>query len=217
MSLVLANREVLVGRISLERNYDLVLYQRNNSRMVYPAHQLLRVFYDKADNINRRYISLKENDGTHSHNYLYEVVVAGEVNVLRKVKPGAFSTHDGPLDYNYFIYYSNVMTPMGKFKRKIYPLLESRSGSHREILCRSTGLRPDLPKNAIEIIEYYNRMARTTTHCQVLARIHFCAILCVLSESKALSRRSKDFPQSKSHTLQRKRTPASSSWSIQTP
>ncbi len=161
-SLVLADRQVMVGQISLERKHDLVLFQRDNFRMVYPAHHITSVFfYDSADDINRRYISLEENAGMRTHHYLYEVIVAGEMDVLRKIKPSAFSTHDDALDYNYFILYNDVITPLGKFKRKIYPHLQSRSDGRLEEFVSINRLSTDRPVNAIRIIEYYNSIAKT--------------------------------------------------------
>ena len=66
-SVVLSTCEVLVGKISLKGDHDLVLFEQGGTRAVYPAHKIRSLyFYDRGSNINRRYLSLKEDDGVRS-------------------------------------------------------------------------------------------------------------------------------------------------------
>ena len=58
------------------------------------AHKIRSLyFYDRGNNINRRYLSLKEDDGVRSSYHLYEIVITGKVDVLRRKKMSAFSEH----------------------------------------------------------------------------------------------------------------------------
>jgi hypothetical protein len=162
-SLVLSNSEVHIGRISFECDHDLVLFEKNDSRMIFPAHKIKSVyFYDSTTNINRRYVSLKVADGAGSRYYFYEIVLAGEIDVLRRKKSSAFSKHIDPLDYNYFIYYNETLTPLQKFKRKIFPHLQSTSDRRLAEFITARRLNIHLPENAIQIIEYYNSVANNS-------------------------------------------------------
>src|SRR6186713_1997451 len=70
-SLVLSTCEVLVGEILPPAGYDVVLFEKDNSRMVYPAHKIRSLyFYDRDKNINRKFISVKDDDGVRSSHRL---------------------------------------------------------------------------------------------------------------------------------------------------
>src|SRR5688572_11402532 len=90
-SIVLSTGEVRVGTISPEASHDLILFQQGELRMVYPAHAIKAFyFYDKPADINRRYVSLKEQAGVQVRHALYEVVISGDVSVVRRKKMTAF-------------------------------------------------------------------------------------------------------------------------------
>jgi len=160
-SLVLSTCEVLVGEILPQAEHDVVLFEKDNSRMVYPAHKIRSVyFYDRKKNINRKFISVKNDDGVRSSHHLYEVVITGTVDVLRRKKQLAFSGQTEPLDFNYFVRCNNELTPLKKFRRKVYPQLRSRSDARLENFVASKKLRINTPDNAIRIIEYYNTLVK---------------------------------------------------------
>jgi hypothetical protein len=159
-SLVLSTCEVLVGNISIQPEYDLVLFEQENSRTVYPAHKIRSLyFFDGDNNINRRYISRKEDDGVRSSHHLYEVVITGRVDVLRRKKESSFSNQAEPLDFNYFIRCNNEVTPLRKVRRKVYPQLRSDANGQLETFVASNKLRTSQPDNALRIIGYYNSLA----------------------------------------------------------
>ncbi len=160
-SLVLATCEVLVGKISIKDDHDLILFEQEEKRTVYPAHKIRSLyFYDRGSNINRRYLSLKEDYGVRSSHHLYEVVVTGKVDVLRKKKRSAFSEHPSELDFNYFIRYNDDLIALRKFKKKVFPQLRSDPDTRLENFITANKLRADLPTNAIRIIEYYNSIVK---------------------------------------------------------
>lgn len=160
-SLVLTNGEVLVGKISLESEHDLVLFEQRDSRMVYPAHKIKSLyFYDEDHDINRRFISLKEDDEVRSAHQLYEIVISGDVSVMRRKKAGTYAVGSEPYDYNYFISCQEGVMPLKKFKRKIYPTLKAKSGDRLAGFVTKNRLHADLPVNAIRIIEYHNGLVQ---------------------------------------------------------
>ena len=156
-SLVTANDEVLVGNIILEDKYDLVLFQQEGSRMVYPAHQIKSIyFYDNHTNINRRFVSLTNVNEIRKEHLLYEIVVSGEITVLRRKKQSAFSDHSDPLDYNYFTRYKNILSPLAKFNRTILPLLVANTDGRMAQFISENGLRRYDTASSIRIIEFHN-------------------------------------------------------------
>ena len=117
-------------------------------------------FYDDENNINRRYLSLKEDDGVRASYHLYEMVITGKVDVLRRKKASAFEEHSDALDFNYFVRFDNELVTLKKFKRKVYPQLRAEPDDRLENFVSANKLRADLPTNAIRIIEYYNSMVK---------------------------------------------------------
>lgn len=160
-SVVLQNDEVRVGTISLEAAHDLILFQEGASRMVYPAHAINSIyFYDKAANINRRYIARKINHGVQTSYQFYEIVISGDVSVLRRQKNIAFKKNSNANDYNYFTLYKNQLTPLNKFEKEIYPQL--RLSSNEEFEAFHSTYKPATNElvNSIQIIEFYNSIVK---------------------------------------------------------
>ena len=150
-SVVLSTCEVLVGKISLKDDHDLILFEQGETRTVYPAHKIRSLyFYDRGSNINRRYLSLKEDDGVRSSYQLYEIVVTGKVDVLRRKKSAAFSEHPSELDFNYFIRYNDEIIALRKFKKKVFPHLRSQPDTRLENFITANKLRVDLPTMPFE-------------------------------------------------------------------
>jgi hypothetical protein len=161
-SLVLSNCEVLVGEISVTPEYDLVLFSRDETRMVYPAHKIKSVFfYDVQTDINRKYISLKSDDGIRSSYHLYEIVVAGDVDILRRKKSDGLSGQTDVIDFNYFIQYNSQLISLKKFKRKVYPQLKLRVPGQLEKFIALNQLCVNTPASAIRIIKYYNSLGES--------------------------------------------------------
>jgi len=167
-SVVLKTNEVLLGEISVEPQYDLILYRSNGKVEVYPSHRIHSVyFFDEDANINRKFISLKQGDGFFNHHQLYEIVVWGEVNMYRKQKT---LTGNHPLDaegFNYFISNRDKLIPLHKFRSSVYPYLLESAGSQLSVFMDKNNLNPNLPANAIIIIQFYNGLKKDD---QVLAK-----------------------------------------------
>ena len=161
-SLVIHNDEVLVGQIHTEVKHDLVLFQRENTLMVYPAHLIKAFhFYDRKTNVNRRFVSLSDQNTKRREYHLYEVVVPGEITVFRRKKASAFSNHADALDYNYFIYYNNSLLPLVKFASTIFPNMLTGSDKTVKRFISENRLKPYSAAGAIRIIKFYNEKLST--------------------------------------------------------
>lgn len=158
-SIVLTSEEVIVGMMVVDPSLDLVLVQENEKRTVYPAHKIKTLYYyDPSADINRRYVSLREKNTFHTYHQLFEVVVHGEVCVLRKQKTKFPNPSDG-LDYTYYVNYQDELLLLRKFGKKIYPRMKS-SLMQLEGYVSSNRLREYDAANSITIIEFYNRQLR---------------------------------------------------------
>lgn len=159
-SVVLKTNDVLAGKISIEPLYHLILFETDDIRTVYPAHRLQAVyFYDKSSNINRRFVSLGDRDPVRQEYRLYEVVLQGEVTLLRKQKIKARYPSDA-LDFDYFILYEDEIVSLRKFNRRVYPSLQTHVGRNLEEYVVANHLRTTNDVNAIRIIEFYNRLMK---------------------------------------------------------
>lgn len=156
-SVVLASRKVLTGKITMEPGFDLVLLRTADSCLVLPAHKVLSLyFYDADENINRKFVSLKENEDTRAPQHFYEVVLYGKVNVVRRLPfTSVGRAGSDAQDYLYFVQWENELVKLSQFKKYIYPSLLSAGETLSEFVSANK-LDPADAAQAIRIIEYYN-------------------------------------------------------------
>ena len=157
---MLTSGQVLVGMMVVDPFLDVVLFEENNNkRTVYPAHKLRSLYYyDERYDINRKFISLRGKVLPRNNYQLFEIVVHGEVNVLRKQKT-RFSNPSDALDYTYYVSYHDDVVLLRKFGKKIYPQLKS-SMEKLDDFVSANHLREYDIANSITIIEFYNRQLR---------------------------------------------------------
>ncbi len=166
-SLVLKTKEVLVGEISIESEYDLILHRNNGKVNVYPAHKIhAAYFYDEESNINRKFISLKEA-GLFNHHQLLEIVLRGEVSIYRKQKSWTGNSPSDADGYHYFIYQHDQLIDLFKFRSQVYPLLIEETGNMLTTFMNENRLNPNSSADAITIIGFYNSLKKED---QLLAR-----------------------------------------------
>jgi len=159
-SLVLDTDKVCVGELSVQDGYDLILFRIHDSVTVYPAYRIQSArCYDDAVNVNRKFISVKEDDVSHRAFHLYEVVLQGEWSILRKRKNTSvgFKILNDKEDYQYYLKSDDQLVSLMHFREIVYPqLLEN---SHNELLSfiAVNKLNPSEPASAIRIIDFYNK------------------------------------------------------------
>lgn len=153
-ALVLRKKEVLKGELAIER--ELILLRYNGQVNVYPAHKVDAVyFHDTKANINRRFASFGSGRGSQSH--LYEIVLQGQVSVLRRPRNGT-TGHSEAEDYHYFVRHDERITRLNDFRRKVYPLLLRSAGRILSIYISDHHLDPNRRADAIRVIEFYNHV-----------------------------------------------------------
>ena len=158
-SVVIATGNVIIGKMAVEPSLNVLLVEQNNIRTVYPAHKIKSLYYyDDFADINRRFISLRDKSTLHNHYQLFEIVVQGEVSVLRKQETRYLKPSDA-LDFTYYVDYRDDLMLLKKFGKKVYPQLKSSMETLDDFVS-SNHLREYDSSNSITIIEYYNRQLR---------------------------------------------------------
>jgi hypothetical protein len=158
-SVVLTSGDVINGKMVVEPSLGVLLVQQNSLRTVYPAHKIKSFYYyDDFSDINRRFISLLDKSRLYNHHQFFEIVVQGEVSVLRRQQTRSLHPSDA-LDFTYYVSYRDDVMLLKKFGRKVYPQLRT-SMERLEDFVASNHLRAYDSSNSIRIIEYYNRQLR---------------------------------------------------------
>src|SRR5688572_9909579 len=145
-SIVLSNGAVLVGKLLLHLDHDVILFSEGDTRMVYGAHKVKAVYYyDAVNNINRRFVSLKQHYGIRAVYRFFEVVLAGDVKVLRQQKYASMAEDAQALDYNYFVYRDETIIPLENFRREVYPQLNAQTGFRLDKIVMTNRIREAYP------------------------------------------------------------------------
>jgi hypothetical protein len=157
-SLVLATNEVKQGKISIQPAYDLVLFKSKDEFMVYPAHRISSIFYyDQKANINRKFISLEQHHAFAPKRYqLFEIVLMGDVRVLRRIVSAAADPKDEAKAYQYYLQHKEILLELHMFRNKLYPKLVSSSSILSNFI-ETNRLNPSDAADIIRIVEFYNK------------------------------------------------------------
>jgi hypothetical protein len=154
---VLANDQLLTGQVSIHPRHNFVIFNAEGKQTVLPAKKIHQVYYyDEISNINRKFISVvKDHVGYHRYE-LYEIVVWGDVMVLRKQMMK--SAQDDHCAFNYFIYHNTEVFPVKHFKKKIYPMLNDRYSVALADFAKEKRLNFNFTQDIISILKFYNEL-----------------------------------------------------------
>jgi len=160
-AIVLRNDKVVVGRVQMEELYDIILFipRDSNHVEVYPAFKLKSIrFFDSAAQINRRYVSVQPNTSNNEVFQLFEIVVAGQVSVVRRLKAFHAAIPDDATDFTYYSLHQAELVELKKFATKVYPKLLYPSDNQLNSYARHNRLNPNQLADAIILIKYFNTM-----------------------------------------------------------
>jgi hypothetical protein len=157
-TLVLKSQTKIQGEISVRVDYDVVLLRLEGELMIYPAHKVQSVnVYDEELESNRNFISLQMEVGPATVHRLYEVVLDGQISILRKERILWYSVHLEIPEQDYFVWNENQMTSLYYFKKKNFPKLVKSSNGDLKSYMRSKRLNPNRLNDMVEILDYYNK------------------------------------------------------------
>ena len=159
--IVMADGEVRQGDLAFQVS-EIVLFRTADEVTVFTANKVRSFrYYDHQEKINRKFVSRASSLGRTA--CFYEVVVLGEVSVMRKLSHHIISNrkNSDKDDYNYFICFQDNLIPLHHFRNKVYPSLTSSRQIGR--LIKDRHLNPNHKGDAIQIIQLYNKAASAET------------------------------------------------------
>jgi hypothetical protein len=161
-SVVLKSNTVLQGSLSIHPVYDMILFKSgNNPVAVYTADKIKSLYYyDKSSNINRKFVSVHQRVNSSTTNHLYEIVVFGEIKVLKRIASGFADPSDEKNGYQYYVMLGDDLFPFLKFRSEVYPQLISDSQALSQYI-RVQRLSPSHHADIIRIIDFYNKEVRS--------------------------------------------------------
>lgn len=156
-SLVLKTNEVLCGSLSIHHAYDMVTFKSGDQLKVYTADKIKSFFfYDIQSNINRKFISLTHNINSLMFNYLYEQVLYGEIQILRRVASMGSDIRNDRDGYRYYVRVGNRTVDFNKFRTEVYPYMIDNAESLLPYI-KQNKLSPNNAAHIIQIVDYYNK------------------------------------------------------------
>lgn len=161
-SVVLTSNVVLKGTLSVHPVYDMILFKSGDKPVaVYTADKIKSLhYYDKTSNINRRFVSIHERVNAFATNRLYEIVVYGEIKILRRLASGFADPSDDKNGYQYYVSVDDDLIPFLKFRSEVYPRLISNSEALSQYM-HLQRLSPNHHADIIRIVEFYNKEVRS--------------------------------------------------------
>lgn len=156
-SVVLKSKSVLRGEISVKHGYDVVFFRVADQVSVIPAFKIAYLnLYDEQEDIHRRFVSLAIGIGAARSFQFFELLVDGEVTILRRQLTLWYSLHLDMTEYDYYVLYGDEIHGLHKFKKIIYPALVTKAGGALETYVKANNLSPKALTDILDISEYYN-------------------------------------------------------------
>jgi hypothetical protein len=117
---VTAGEEVLQGELLFHPKNDMLVIRQQDQVKVLTS-DLVKSFryFDESANINRKFVSLTAEGMDHPG--IYELIIPGDISVLRKMKRSAGPSPSDQGGYRYFFYEHGKLQPIEKFTRRLYP------------------------------------------------------------------------------------------------
>ena len=156
-SVVLKSKSVLRGEISMKNGYDVVFFRVSDQVSIIPAFKIAYLnLYDEKMEAQRRFVSLNIGVGAGRSHQFFELLVDGEVSILRKELTLWYSIHLDMTDYEYYVLYDEEIHALHKFKKQIYPALLKKSDGALASYVKLNHLSPKSMQDIVDISAYYN-------------------------------------------------------------
>src|SRR5688572_23521352 len=156
-SVVLKSKSVLRGEISVKHGYDVVFFRVSDQISVIPAFKIANLnIYDEELEAQRRFVSLNIGVGAARSHQFFELLVDGEVSILRRQLTLWYSLHLDLTEYEYYVLYDEEILGLHKFRKKVYPALVTKSDGALESYVEANKLSPKTLEDIVDMSTYYN-------------------------------------------------------------
>ena len=163
---MLQSMKELSGQIAVNSAHDIVLFktEAEGELTVLPSDRVTSIhFYDMDKNINRKFISIQDKTVAPANYRLYEVVIQGDVSVLRR--PEFDDPRDEVTSFDYFVRLrEKEVVSLNLFRSKVYNELVRLSENRVSEYVSNNRLNPARAADVIRIIEFFNRQDYTFKH-----------------------------------------------------
>lgn len=157
-SLTLRSESVLQGQISIQEGYDVALLKVDDEITVIPAFKIAFMdLYDEKTESDRRFVTLYLGVGAARTFRFFEIMVDGEVSLLRKEVNVWYSLHFDMTEYEYYVLYGDELIDASKFKRTVYPDLVKKSDGALKSYVRENKLIAYKLSDVVSMLEFYNQ------------------------------------------------------------
>ena len=166
---LLKDNKLLRGEISVRPDCDVVLFRIGEIEMVYPAHRIVSLsFFDDDLGERRTFISVLNEAGAARAYELYEVVLDGEISILRKELSSWQSYYLEVEDFAYFAFMNNELMDLKTFRRRAYKRLLKDNAADIDEYVRENHLNPNTFMDMVRVINKIN----VEKKARALAREH---------------------------------------------
>jgi hypothetical protein len=156
---VLTDSRVLKGSVYLA-GFETLLLRTDTGKLVevFRAHEVHQVrYYDSVNNINRKFIAIKDVAQYNQAHKLYEVVLDGTIAIVRRlsIENESMMLMNNPMGYLYFTKADNEITSLSKFRERYFAALIKKCFGLNAFI-ESQKLNPNYAADAIRIIQFFN-------------------------------------------------------------
>jgi hypothetical protein len=148
-------KEVITGKVAVQPAFDLVLMDFKDSIKIYPAHKVLSLrYFDPFTKINKKFTVIQLVVGNFKASRLFEIVVSGEIPVLRRIHSTLSDTEDHATSYDYYLYFKGEVIDLTDFKQRVFSTIHSEPLKNH---VAKEKLSLFVKQDIILIVQYYNK------------------------------------------------------------
>lgn len=149
------------GDVYVHPSFEIIVLKLKDSTMVLPAHKVATcLYYNSETKINTKLISLTTRNSSRSVTELYEVVVKGTIDIIRRPKFANRESRD-PLDFEYYTHFNSGIHSLISFRQSIFPEMLANQNDKLTTYMVANKLDPNDQADAFRIIQYYNKINRS--------------------------------------------------------
>ncbi len=169
-TIVTKDHKVMNGDVFVHPSFEVIILRLKDSVLVLPAYKIASChYYNTETGINARIIAITDYSLNRPVSKLFEVVVKGNVDVLRRPKFSSIQTHD-PRDFDYYTYSNFSIHSLFSFRNSVFPNMLEKQRNKLSAYMVANHLNPNNEGDAILLIQFYNKVIRSEESELITAR-----------------------------------------------